>query len=499
MRRSEPLRWQLITAAGSLLLAATLLLGGCTTYSQKLADLRPELANGEFEKALETVEEESGSKDRLLYFLERGLILHYADRWGESNENFAAAERTADELYTKSISEGAFSLFSNDNAISYRARPFEMAMVPYFKALNYIYLGDRSAAQVEARRASMQLAKYVDATLQGVREEDRGELERVRNNAFLLYYSGMLYDWDGEINDAFVAYRNAAVSYQQNHHLLGVEIPPSLALDLLRTGGRMGFQTELEQLKNTCPDVFAHVGEDRQRRPATPDEYDAMIQAAQWPAGNGEVVLLLEAGFVPQKFQERFDFPIFEGETYADSDYWAWEIYAGMGNTQALVRGRRIEYWVSVAAPALADAQPGPIAGANVNAGAGGDLVHTARAGNLSREARITFDAEKPTIFFKTILRGLTKYLATRGAEKAAGDWAGIVANIFGAVTETADTRSWLTLPETLHLARLSLPPGVYDLEVELLDRHGHRIRTQIVSGVEVRAGDWTFVSRRAF
>mgnify|MGYP002063766491 CR=1 FL=1 len=61
--------------------------------------------------------------------------------WFPAREAFAAAERLSDDLYTKSISEGAFSLISNDNAISYRARPYEMAMVPYFRALNYLALG----------------------------------------------------------------------------------------------------------------------------------------------------------------------------------------------------------------------------------------------------------------------------------------------------------------------------------------------------------------------
>ena len=215
-------------AVGLLLTASLFLLGGCATYTDKFANLKPELANRQFESALTTVEKESGSKDRLLYYLERGLILHYADRYAESNEAFAAAERTSDDLYTKSISEGALSLISNDNAISYRGRPFEMAMVPYFKAFNYIYLGQRAEAQVEARRASLLLAKHVDATLLGVREEDRGQLEKTRNNAFLLYFSGLLYDWDGEVNDAFTAYRNAALAYQQNHTLLELEIPPTL-------------------------------------------------------------------------------------------------------------------------------------------------------------------------------------------------------------------------------------------------------------------------------
>ena len=471
-----------------------LICGGCATYTDKFKDLRPQMARGEFDSALATVEKESGSKDRLLYFLERGLILHYAERYGESNEAFAAAERAADELYTKSISEGALSLISNDNAISYRARPYEMAMVPYYKALNYIYIGEPAEAQVEARRASLLLSKYVDATLDGLREEDRSDLAKIRNNAFLLYYSGMLYDWDGELNDAFIAYRNAAVAYQQTSALLGTEVPPSLGLDLTRVGNRLGFRTEIAEVRQTCPDIFRAA--DDAGRELTAEAYD---DRARWRQGNGEVVVLLEAGFVPQKTQVRFDIPIFESEAYDDPDYWSWQIWAGMGNMQALVKGRKIEYWVSVAAPELQDAQGGPITGARISAGVAGGHAVTHRVENLSRQARITFDAEKPTIFFKTILRGLTKYLASRGAEKAGGDWAKLAANIFGAVTESADTRSWLTLPENVNLARLSLPPGTYDLEVEMLGPNGRPLQTETIAGVIVRSGEWSFVSRRVF
>jgi len=470
-------------ALALLLGAGLFLLGGCATYTAKFADLKPELVDGRFEDALATVEKESGSKDRLLYYLERGMILHHAGRYAESNEAFAAAERTAEDLYTKSISEGALSLISNDNAISYRARPFEMAMVPYYKAFNYIYLGERDEAQVEARRASLLLSRYVDATLKGVREEDRSDLKRIRNNAFLLYFSGLLYDWDGEINDAFTAYRNAAVAYQQNHVLLGVEIPATLAGDLERVARRLGFKSELEQVRQSCPDVFPE---------------DPPAEAPAGSAGRGEVVLFLETGFVAYKTQVRFDFPIFSGEAYNDPDYWSWQIVAGLGNMHALVEGHNIEYWVSVAAPELQDA-PGPIGGGRISAGVAGGEVLTTRLSNLSREARITFDAEKPTIFFKTVLRGLTKYLASRGAEKAGGDWAKLAANIFGAVTESADTRSWLTLPESVHLARLSLPAGTYDLQVEVLDRQGRSLGNITVPGVRVAAGDWTFISQRAF
>jgi len=210
-------------------------------------------------------------------------------------------------------------------------------------------------------------------------------------------------------------------------------------------------------------------------------------------------VILLETGFVPQKNQIRFDFPIFKGEAYDDPSYWSWQVVAGMGDVHAYASGHKVEYWVSVASPVLDDTHTGAIASARVKVVGSQKQATTVRLENLSRQARVTFDAEKPSILFKTILRGMTKYLASRGAEEAGGDWAKFAVNLFGAATESADTRSWLTLPEHVNLARLSLAPGVYDLDVELIGYHGEVLHTETIYEVDVRPGDWTFVSRRVF
>lgn len=464
-----------------MLATALALLSGCATYSSRTAALRPQLAAGNFDAALKTIDEGTGSHDRLLTLLERGLVLHYADRWAESNEVFTAAELLAEDLYTKSVSQGAISLVSSDESIDYRARPYELVMVPYFKALNYEYLGLPRESVVEARRAEQLQAEAVGATLGDVREADRGDLARIRTDPFLLWFAGMLREQVGEINDAFVSYRNAAVAFQDLHDLLEVEPPGDLAEDLSRTARRLGFTAELEEVRKDCPVVF--------RSPASD------------PGGadTGRVVVLLETGYVPQKTQIRFDFPVFSGKTYDDPNSASWELYGGVGNYRTMYPQRKIEYWVSVAAPELQDPLPDPLARCRVAATGCDTARYTVVVTNLSRAARITFDAEKPTIFFKTILRGLTKYLAQRGVEKSAGKVGGLLANIFGAVTEKADTRSWSTLPGRILVARLNLPPGRHDLRVELLDKRGQVRGVRTIAGVEVRPGGWTFVSRRLF
>lgn len=475
----------------ALCLVATTLTG-CATYSAKMADLRPRLAEGDFEGALQTIDRNGGGSDQLLSWLERGLVLHYADRYAESNEAFAAAERTAAERFDRSLAEGAVALLTSDANVAYRPRPYEMALVPYYKALNYAWLGQPDEAVVEARSASQLLARYVDATLGAVREEDRSQLERVRNDAFLLWYSGMLYEADGELNDAFVAYRNAAVAFEQNAGLLGLEAPPALAGDLARTADRLGFTEELVQTAAACPTVFAAVED-------TTAGFRALRAGSRWTPGQGELVLLVETGYVPPLAQVRFDFPVFKNEAYDDRDHWGWSLYNGYGHYGTWSAGHDIEYWVSVAAPELQDETPPQYIAVRASAETAGGHAVGARVVNLGRSARVTFDAEKPTIFFRTILRGLTKYLATRGAEKAGGKGAGILANILGAATERADTRSWLTLPRQIHVVRLTLPPGTHDVRLELLGADGRVAAERTLTGVVVRPGQWAFEARRIF
>ena len=54
-------------------------------------------------------------------------------------------------------------------------------------------------------------------------------------------------------------------------------------------------------------------------------------------------------------------------------------------------------------------------------------------------------------------------------------------------------------LPADVHLARLALPAGRWDLEVEFTDNAGEPLGRQTIADVGVRAGDWTFLSRRLF
>jgi hypothetical protein len=99
---------------------------------------------------------------------------------------------------------------------------------------------------------------------------------------------GMIYESANDVNNAFIAYRNAAEIYLKgdNQVYYGVRIPEQLKSDLLRTAYLNGFTDELNRFEN----LF-----NRKYSPVKKSE-------------GGEVIVFWENGMAPVKEQQDFFF-----------------------------------------------------------------------------------------------------------------------------------------------------------------------------------------------
>jgi hypothetical protein len=69
-------------------------------------------------------------------------------------------------------------------------------------------------------------------------------------------------------------------------------------------------------------------------------------------------------------------------------------------------------------------------------------------------------------------LRAMTRMVLKKKMSKEAGKedpLAGLITNMAGLMTERADTRSWISLPENVQVLRVTLPPGEHGLATSLL------------------------------
>ena len=438
---------------------------GCSPYNME--EVRIAFEKGDFDGALIELDADGKGKAKLPYLFERGLIAHYGDLFHESNRTFEFAEITSDDLYTKSISREAVSLVTSDNLRSYAGSQYERLLIHYYRAFNYVYLDMPDDALVECRKASRLLQFYADSD----------ENYEFVGAAFIAYLSAILYEWAGDWNDAFIAYRWAERAYKQYEEVLGIPLPQDVGKSLVRLAGKLGFQEEFEK-------YAAIYGE--------PPEY---------APDSGELILLYETGFVPPKIEENIVFPILKVDPIvqedADRDEKRVREYG-----RTLIRRRNkqyreveIEYLLRVAIPTYRSNRP-RIVGIDVDTaygGASGVLVEDIEAAAIK-----TFESELPIIMLRTVVRGVLKYLGFRRANQE-GEVAGRLFNLLNVVTESADTRSWQTLPNQIFLVRMRLPAGKHNITLSFSDRADRRVKTDTLQNVIIRANDKTFLNYRTF
>ena len=148
------------------------------------------------------------------------------------------------------------------------------------------------------------------------------------------------------------------------------------------------------------------------------------------------------------------------------------------------------------------ETRPTPVTGARVVAGGAGAQAELAE--DIHAIAVKDLEARMPAITARAVARAVVKAQMAKAAREnarqqnqnnAGAAVAAMAVEIAGLVTERADTRSWLTLPARIHLARLPLPPGTYTVKVDLLGGYGQIVSTQEYANMVIRRGAKTYLS----
>lgn len=181
-----------------------------------------------FDVALRYLDDTSavyGPKNELLYWLDKGMVLHLAGRYQESIAAFEQAKRKFDELYTRSLHEMASTVLTNDYWESYRGDDEEYVLLNMIQALNFAALGQIHESLVEARE--------VDVKLSLINGRYGSRHKNVyRDDAFARLLMGILYkadnSWEGK-DDARISLDRALEVYQKDYvKNYGISVPQLL-------------------------------------------------------------------------------------------------------------------------------------------------------------------------------------------------------------------------------------------------------------------------------
>lgn len=432
-------------AAAFLILLA---ISGCvSTYNQRMAPVKKEVKSSNYKKALKEFNKtgiRNQGKNSLLYHFEAGLLYHLSGDYKESNRFLENAEWISDELYTKSISREVATLVTSNKILPYRGEFYEYLFTNYYKLLNYLYLGSLEDALVEVRRINHKLSLFK------------------KDDAFMHYLTAILYQYNRQDSDAFIEYKKAYNAYKKIYpKSYGVAFPKQLSKDIA---------------------VFC-----KESRFSRCNEFPKkVLDACSTPAKYGSAVFIMETGFVPYKYEERIEAAI-------PHEY----------KKKHPEKFREI-YYLTVALPRYA---PNSDYAYSVTLELNGKTFKMDMVEDLGAMAKKTLEQEQPKILTKAIVRAAAKYVAYRKVKgKKTGDdkknllrsILGTSVNIFGAATEGADTRSWLTLPNRIFMSRHYLEPGKYSFKLTLDSVKGVR-KTTPAEDFTIKQGEIKFIILRQF
>jgi uncharacterized protein len=482
-----PARWGFFISAQSLLaVLAFLLFAGCAPSVNRYllieASLRAHDPKGA-DAIVAGAENDYGSKGRVLYGMDRGITLQLAGDYQQSNVVLEQAEDELDRLYTRRIRTETLAFMTNDTALPYEGDPYEQVLINVLKALNYAVLGQWQEGLVEARRIDHRLNVLSDRTK---------EKNAYRDDGFARYLSGILYESTGDVNNAFIAYRKAYETFDATRAWSHTAVPSQLRVDLLRTAEALHFTQELA-------------------------EYQSLFHDTRWEASQAlqqlaQVVVISYNGRAPRKEDLFLDLPIsFDALQLVLLNRGFSQLNRHSNRAVDTVLYGLNGRVVRVALPRLVPQKTHvpvdmvsliPDNGTRVTLNT--ELVHNVTA--LAEKALLERMAG---ITVKALARAATKFAlaegATRGAQQAAGKdaapWVGLLAGLLtkglAVASEEADKRSWQTLPDEIHLARVWVPPGRYQVQSQSAGESYDPLKPEAMRTLSLEPGETAVVVQR--
>lgn len=257
--------WRARALAIASVLVLGMGLGGCVSFSYTQDPVEQALLVHSPEKALKALESRNLiGRDKVLYNLDKGMLLRMQGDFEGSNASFEIAKRAMEKLEAVSVTEQVGAVAINDTLRGYSGPLFERVLLHAWMALNFLELGKSDSARIEMMQMDVLMKE------QGAEHE----VPSVR------YLAGVVFETLGEWSDALIAYRKAYEACRKH----GMAVPSHLQADLLRLTRQQGLDDEHRRFQEEFALKDWRPQEDYRR--------------------NGELIVVLGNGLVPRKHEQ---------------------------------------------------------------------------------------------------------------------------------------------------------------------------------------------------
>ena len=442
------------------------LLCSCANKSMtRYETLAPVLKKEGFEGTIQKIEKKKddiyGKNSEFLYHFDKGMLYHYTGNNKESIKSFEKAEQVYEDLYTKSVTNEAAAIVTNDNIRPYRARPFEVLLMYQYQILNYLAIGDLDGALVEVRRA--QIAS------EALYQKDN---EKVNDNGWLRYLSAIVYEMAGEEDDAAIAYLKAAKAFEEGN----ISMPKEAWEFINESLTKMDRADDLKNFKS------APLSQ-------TPKATDAREKGQ-------EIIVIGYAGHSPILGEMYLSGTYVSGTamnlTYKDGKtgkVGSFTVFvppvAGAGSNT---------FHVGFALPEKMELpQRTSLFSVNLD---GKMRISPEKVANIDAELEQNMKDENTTTMVRTATRVILRTIAAQKAKSSTNTGNGIldlVKNIAVDVgqsqLEQADLRVGLFMPNSIYVTRIPVTEGTHQLNVSALGAHGQVVGDYRLDNIKVKKG----------
>ena len=541
-------------------LCLAIVLSGCASYGAGLKKGLTEARSGQYAQAEQTITKElspTGS-DKLLYHMELGVLAHLQKQYAKSNQLLEKAERIAESLEKRSVSDNLAAAMLNPREGSYQGTFFEKVFINYYKSLNYLALSQQATnnndwisnlenSRVEARRMIIKLNDLNDQkgdykVLKDKDEETFASIMKVlailagdlidedkfeyRDDAYAHYLTGLSFELNQEWDDARISYEKAAKSYElgfAKQYQLGKDMTQQAWLDTARmmkaVGGYGSRLARIKKKKLNSQSRKELNNWDKKKAQLLVIEHSGMVPHRQ------EMNLVLSVNPVIRSLELS---PIFGPGAPDSQRAWFYVLYADKSLADLMFRyldgsflgfvlgdfrktvplgplyqtaedlglisaiGNGLRVTVPYYAP------PKYVAGISTLHvdNQSYDLIQASRPTLLGiYEQVVTAQSDIQGALARSALKALLAEKAAVELAKATGgnQFAGLLAGvgkIATQLTEAAETRNWLMLPDSIRIKRITLEPGEHHVTLNSEPKTHHRVQQK--ETVTLRAGETT-------
>jgi hypothetical protein len=396
-------------------------------YSVQKKLLYDHVSQGDYQQAQLLAQDDVAGD--ILDNMERGRIsllnqdIDASRKWFEVSDTAVTAMQNKAVISLSDSAASVGALAVNDNLTEYDPADYELGFLHLYLALTYIQGNQLDDALVEFRRADQvqEKAKQIrEAALakeanelnsKGVSANIGSVLAQYPNaqkslgaiqNGYLFFLSGLVFEADGNLNDAYIDYKRALALQPDN---------PTVVDSVIRTATKLGANQDLKSLI---------------------DQYGRVNELTESQA---RLIVIQEQSVVDALQAWKQSLPIFSS------------------------KGQGIIY--SMTLPYYPEHPSGNFEALSID----GESLQGSLLTDVNVMARYQLHERISSLLLRQVFRVIAKEQVRQQVSKD-DPLSGLLVNVLNTLTEQPDTRSWLTLPEQVYSASHIVSVGEHNLMI---------------------------------